>query len=446
MGTKVELPAAPSPKRILVVEDEAALAETLRTWLERAGHEVCGLAAGVGDALALALAHRPHLAIVDVRLAGGEDGVVCARELERRAGTPALFWTAHPEAVKDGRVGIGHVAKPSGEREFLAAVDAAFAVVADAVPLHPPAGLRLHGTATAPAPVRRRRDAEFRALFDDAPHGIALVDRDGRLVEVNAACARFLLLDAAALEGRPVGELPCADAALAEALEACLTGRRDDIPPRETVALRADGRPVYASVSGVLVRRACGAPELVVLHVHDLSGLREAERVAQDFGEVDHRTGLASRNLFLNRVDRALARTRRMGTPFAVLLIDLDNFHELNAAYGLEVADAVIVAIADRIDDRRREVDTAARFAGDVYALLLEGTTPAGAMAVAHDVLGLIARPIDVAGVTVRATACVGVAYCSGSRLGPGAILERAEAALDRAKGRGCGQIVEAQR
>ena len=345
--------AAPSSKRVLVVEDEATLAETLRSWLEHAGYDVCGLAARADEALDLALTNCPHLAVMDVRLAGGEDGIASARELERWAGTPALFYTGFPEAVKDGRVGIGHLAKPSGEREFLAAVEAAFAVAADVVPLHPPASLRLYGAATAPAAFRLRRDAAFRALFDHAPHGIALIEPTGHIVEVNAACARLFRLDAAALRDRPLAALPCADAALTAAIEACLAGDRDEVAARETVGLRTDGRPVYAGVSGTLLREACGAPGLVALHVQDLSALREAERAAQYFGRFDHRTGLATRDLFHDRVDRASARTARMGTPFAVLLIELDDFHDLEVTHGLDAGDAVIVAVADRIDDRR---------------------------------------------------------------------------------------------
>ncbi|NBC95066.1 MAG: hypothetical protein GVY27_01780 [Deinococcus-Thermus bacterium] len=57
--------AAPSSKRVLVVEDEATLAETLRSWLEHAGYDVCGLAARADEALDLALTNCPHLAVMD---------------------------------------------------------------------------------------------------------------------------------------------------------------------------------------------------------------------------------------------------------------------------------------------------------------------------------------------------------------------------------------------
>lgn len=435
---------ATSPKRVLVVEDEAVLAETLRTWLESAGYDVCGPAAGAGEALDLAMIHYPHLAVMDVCLAGGEDGVLSARELERCAGTPALFFTAYPEAVMDGRVGVGHVAKPSGEREFLAAVQAAFAVVGDAVLLRPPAGLHLHGSAAVQGPRRVQRAAHFRALFDCAPQGIALVDGDLRIVEINPACAQLFGLDAAALAGGPLEALPGADERVVEAVAGCLAAGRSDVPARETVGLRADGRPLYARVSGVLIRESGHGYDMVALHVEDLTALREAERATRYLGQFDPETGLATCDLFHARLDRARARLARMGTPFAVLLIELDDLHGLEARHGPEVAGAVIVAVADRIDDRRREVDTAARFEGGRYAVLLEGTTHAGARTAARDVLGLAAEPVDVAGLSVGTSACIGVAWCSDARLRLHAILERAETALERAKLRGSGHVDEA--
>lgn len=431
-------------KRVLVVEDEALLAEALRAWLENAGYEVCGLAVGARDALELALAHRPDLVVMDVRLADGDDGVAAARELERRAGTPALFFTAHPEAVKAGRIGLGHVVKPAGEREFLAAVGAAFAIAADAVPLHPPAALHLRAPAGAPNAARPPHDAALRAVVQSAPHGVVLVDRELRLLQVNPACARLFRLQAAALVGRPLAALPCADAALTAAVRACLAGERDDVPARETVLVGHNGRPLYARLSGTVLRDPRGAAPMVLLHVQDLSELREAERAARYFGLFDYCTGLVSRDLFYERLDRARARAARMGTPFAVLLIDLDRFDDFVAAHGVEAGDAVVVAIADRIDDRRREVDTAARLGGNLFAVLLEGPTRAGAVRMARELAALIRLPVEVGEVALRVTACIGLVWCGDPRVSLPAIVERAEAALARAQRRGVDEVVEA--
>jgi DNA-binding NarL/FixJ family response regulator len=77
--------------RLLVVEDEALIADYLIEILEELGFEVCGPAAIKAEAVALAEAHRPDLALVDVQLRGREDGVETARELKNRFGINSLL-------------------------------------------------------------------------------------------------------------------------------------------------------------------------------------------------------------------------------------------------------------------------------------------------------------------------------------------------------------------
>lgn len=86
--------------KILIVEDEAVLAFGLQDGLELRGFQVCGTAPNRRAALELAEAHRPDLAIVDVRLSGNDDGVELAAELQRKYGTPVLYATANPEDVQ----------------------------------------------------------------------------------------------------------------------------------------------------------------------------------------------------------------------------------------------------------------------------------------------------------------------------------------------------------
>jgi CheY-like chemotaxis protein len=118
---------APRRPRVLVVEDEAVTALEMRGLLAAMGLEVSGVAATAADALVKAAAVRPDLALVDVRLGGGEDGVEIAREMAERFGAPALFVTAFPEELTraEGFSSCGHLPKPYAPDEFRAAVEAA---------------------------------------------------------------------------------------------------------------------------------------------------------------------------------------------------------------------------------------------------------------------------------------------------------------------------------
>ena len=94
---------------ILVAEDEALVALVLELALAAAGHRVLGPAATAAGALRLAEAGRPDLALLDINLAEGGDGVALARALRDRHGTPSLFLsgqTLQARAARDAAWGL----------------------------------------------------------------------------------------------------------------------------------------------------------------------------------------------------------------------------------------------------------------------------------------------------------------------------------------------------
>jgi DNA-binding response OmpR family regulator len=108
--------------KILVVEDEALVALTIEDVLTEAGHQVIGVADRPQEALELARRHEPDLAVVDVRLAAGGDGVALA---ERLAPIRILFATGNSaEVYQRARYGHGCLSKPFEAEWLLAAVDA----------------------------------------------------------------------------------------------------------------------------------------------------------------------------------------------------------------------------------------------------------------------------------------------------------------------------------
>jgi diguanylate cyclase (GGDEF)-like protein len=86
----------------------------------------------------------------------------------------------------------------------------------------------------------------------------------------------------------------------------------------------------------------------------------------------DPLTGIANRTLFLDRFEHALANARRHGTRLALLFIDLDHFKPINDTYGHEAGDRILKTAARILQGTVRESDTAARIAGDEFAVLLE--------------------------------------------------------------------------
>ncbi|MEX2554427.1 MAG: EAL domain-containing protein [Actinomycetota bacterium] len=147
----------------------------------------------------------------------------------------------------------------------------------------------------------------------------------------------------------------------------------------------------------------------------------------------DPLTGLPNRALFMERMEHAMARSLRRGTPLSVLYVDLDDFKAVNDSLGHETGDQVLVAVSDRLRTSIRAEDTAARLGGDEFGIMLEGSGPEGAAAVAREIARLLETPLHLKAGDVSMRASVGVATWRGEE-GLDELLRGADAAMYRAK------------
>lgn len=131
------------PLRILLVEDEALVAMLVEDALVAQGHVVTGIADTRADALALADADRPDLALCDVRLAQGDCGRGVATTLAER-GIPCLFLSGNCPDIADHPLILGCVAKPFQNASLARVVDAVLARLRGEMPERPPRELRFY--------------------------------------------------------------------------------------------------------------------------------------------------------------------------------------------------------------------------------------------------------------------------------------------------------------
>ena len=131
---------------LLVAEDEALIALVLELELRDAGHEVLGPAATPEEALALAGETRPELALIDINLVGGGDGIALARALRDRHGVPSLFVSGQaPDALAAQDAALGLVRKPYAPEDVARAVEAVAELLRGRRPERLPPGLELFG-------------------------------------------------------------------------------------------------------------------------------------------------------------------------------------------------------------------------------------------------------------------------------------------------------------
>ncbi|MEO6776885.1 MAG: diguanylate cyclase [Kofleriaceae bacterium] len=163
---------------------------------------------------------------------------------------------------------------------------------------------------------------------------------------------------------------------------------------------------------------------------------KEIERLLIEQAHRDGLTGLANRKLLLEHLHHAVARFHRDQQPrCAVMMIDLDRFKAINDSRGHLAGDRVLVEVAHRLERCLREVDTAARFGGDEFAILLDGIDALrDATRVAERIHEALAAPIVVDDGTVTVSASIGIAVVDPGYERGEDLLRDADAALYRAK------------
>jgi diguanylate cyclase (GGDEF)-like protein len=157
----------------------------------------------------------------------------------------------------------------------------------------------------------------------------------------------------------------------------------------------------------------------------------------------DPLTGLPNRALFVDRVARALARSVRTPQTTAVLFADLDNLKSINDSLGHAAGDQLLTVVARRLQESLRPSDTAARFGGDEFAVLLEDVGGRDQVIGACErIIASVTAPVVIDGSTIEPGVSIGVALSSGDLFDAERLLRHADLAMYRAKDSGKGTYV----
>ncbi len=179
----------------------------------------------------------------------------------------------------------------------------------------------------------------------------------------------------------------------------------------------------------------------VVLNARDVTERVRLEEELMRQAFHDGLTGLANRALFRDRLDQALARSERSKEPFAVLLVDLDGFKQVNDSLGHDAGDQLLEEVARRFDDVVRGNDTLARLGGDEFAVLVDGASEQQARMVGSRLLASLQDPIAVAGRDLVLAASIGVVVHPGGHASSEDLIRHADVAMYAAKEAGRGRV-----
>jgi diguanylate cyclase (GGDEF)-like protein/PAS domain S-box-containing protein len=255
-------------------------------------------------------------------------------------------------------------------------------------------------------------EARFASLIRNASDVIMIVDADGCIEYASPAVQRTFGLWQDDLVGRRLGEIwREADGERIAAFLAEVTGTHGiSIGPVEIPVGTKTRRFILECVGSNLLDDP--AVKGLALNLRDVTERKALEDQLRQLAFHDPLTLLANRSLFRNRVEHALALSRRTQERLAVLMIDLDNFKNVNDSQGHDVGDRLLQTAAQRLVKCTRAADTVARLGGDEFAVLLEGdTTVEQAERIADSVTEAFSIPISIDGNDKLETTSIGVAF-----------------------------------
>jgi len=290
----------------------------------------------------------------------------------------------------------------------------------------------------------RRSDQKFAAAFRASPDGIVLtVLESGRFVEVSDSLTRMTGYSRAELLGPEITatSLWVDETARASYLDAIRTqGRVVDLEARFRIK---SGEVRIGQMSGEIVTSS--DETLVMGIIRDITDQKRREQVIWEQGNFDSLTGLPNRHLFRIRLEQVLLDAQAGNLPFVLLLIDLDQFKEVNDTLGHAIGDLLLVAVAERLRGALATGVTVARLGGDEFTIVLKCDDPLAeaALAPAHVAslaAGLIkdlAQPFYLGPDIVYVSASIGVARYPDAGASAEELLRHADQAMYAAKSAG---------
>jgi diguanylate cyclase (GGDEF)-like protein/PAS domain S-box-containing protein len=292
--------------------------------------------------------------------------------------------------------------------------------------------VRTTGLARGSAEVKS--EARFRLLVQDASDAVVVLDGDGRVRYNTPATERVLGLSAEDLDGCLIGDL------LQDVDKQRLTLMLADSSTAATLGWRfhrSDGswRDLEVVVSHM---RGAAALDRMVLTMRDVTERKLLDLELRRQALHDSLTGLPNRTLFLDRLEQSIKVAKLKEGSVAVLLLDLDDFREVNDSVGHAAGDDVLMAVAARLTNAMPVGLTVARIGGDEFALLLDAGSSAddlgfAALRIQAALLAPLQRETD----QLPMHASIGMALGSALTHTPEDILREADLAMYVAKGKG---------
>jgi diguanylate cyclase (GGDEF)-like protein len=219
-------------------------------------------------------------------------------------------------------------------------------------------------------------------------------------------------------------ENPCQDCPIVLTLQ-------DGLSHSACRSFELDDKTLYIESSASLLRDSHGTITGTVEIIRDISERTKNEQTIRDLAFLDSLTGLSNRRLYEDRLEQAIAKSRRYDKQFGLLTLDLDHFKDINDGFGHEIGDQVLLEAAERIKSCcRRDLDTICRMGGDEFCIIFNdcgGTEQL--IVIAEKLLEQFSQPFLLNDVLIEVTTSIGISIFPDN----GSNTKELEIASDRA-------------
>jgi diguanylate cyclase (GGDEF)-like protein len=282
-------------------------------------------------------------------------------------------------------------------------------------------------------------NARFHASLENMPHALCMFDSDQRLIICNKRYTEmYNLVFEQTKPGttlRNVLNARVRAGCCPEDSDLYIESRLEEVSqpyPYHVVNLLRDGRVIAVD------HQPMSDGGWVAVH-QDITAQKRTESEIAYLAHHDALTNLANRVLFLEKIEEALIRLRCRNVPFAILLLDLDQFKAVNDWLGHPVGDDLLKLVAQRLRACTRESDTVARLGGDEFAVLqtVEGDLKESSAVLGHRLLESIGAPYRLNGHDIIIGASIGIVSAPDDGSRADELLRNADLALYKAKSEG---------
>lgn len=280
-------------------------------------------------------------------------------------------------------------------------------------------------------------EMRYRALMENLPTGMFRSTPSGRLIAANPAFLRMFGWEpGATLDQVDARNLYINPKDREDFLNAL---KRHEVVNNMTLPfIKQDQSIFWGSLTARTVKDKQGEILYIDGTIEDVSEKKRADEAIRFLATHDTLTQAPNRTLFEDRLRQALDRARRSGDILAVAFFDLDNFKEVNDAFGHKHGDRLLQMVAQRLKDCVRASDTIARLGGDEFAILLENLNkPDDAAPILNKISQAVARPFKVMEAEIFITTSMGVSIFPHDGDDPDTLVQNADRSMYYAKNGG---------